>query len=107
MLAGLFKRKIRGVAVIDREGVVRLRKEQADYLSFTKGTRSTSFNHFLDDHTTYSDANASIPKIFAFYREKMLDLTGMQTADQLYSILDVETEMLDDDEEILAVAYKQ
>ena len=41
-----------------------------------------------------------------FYKEKMLDLTGMQTADQLYSILDVETEMMEPGEEILAVAYK-
>jgi hypothetical protein len=36
----------------------------------------------------------------------MLDLTGMQTAEQLYSILDVETEMMAPDEEILAVAYQ-
>ena len=36
----------------------------------------------------------------------MLDLTGMQTAEQLYSILDVETEMMEASEEILAVAYK-
>ena len=36
----------------------------------------------------------------------MLDLTGMQTASQLYSILNVETENLAPEEEILAVAYK-
>ena len=94
MLGGLIKLKRRGVAVVDREGVVRLRKEQE------------IFNHFLDDNTTYSDANATIPKVFVFYKEKMLDLTGMQTADQLYSILDVETEMMEPGEEILAVAYK-
>ena len=36
----------------------------------------------------------------------MLDLSGMQTAEQLYSILEVETETLKDDEPILAVAYQ-
>ena len=36
----------------------------------------------------------------------MLDLTGMQTAEQLYSILNVETEMLAPEEQLLAVAYK-
>ena len=50
--------------------------------------------------------NATIPKVYIFYREKMLDLTGMQTAEQLYSILDLETEALSEQEEIIAVAYK-
>ena len=105
-LFGLLKLKSSSVAVIDREGVVRLKKEKAAYLQFPKEKRQALFNSFLDENTTYSDANATIPKVFVFYREKMLDLSGMQTADQLYSILDVETENLEPDEDILAVAYK-
>lgn len=105
-LGGLLRLKRKGVAVLDREGVVRLRREKAAFVTFPKGRRSELFNRFLDENTTYSDANATIPKVFVFYKEKMLDLTGMQTADQLYSILDVETEMMAADEDILAVAYK-
>lgn len=106
ILFGLLNKKSRSMAVVDREGVVRLRKENADYLCFAKGQRALRFDAFLDRHTTYSDANASIPKVFAFYREKMLDLTGMQTKAQLLSILDVETETLQPEEEILTVAYR-
>ncbi len=105
-LFGLLKLKNKSLAVIDREGVVRLRKEKAECLKFRKGDREAVFNPFLDENTTYSDANATIPKVFVFYKEKMLDLTGMQTAEQLYSILDVETEMMGPEEEILAIAYK-
>ncbi|MDF2587060.1 MAG: hydantoinase [Anaerocolumna sp.] len=105
-ILGIFKSKKSSLCVIDREGVVRLKKEKAFSIKFTKGARTTSFKSFLDEHTIYSDANATIPKVFIFYREKMLDLTGMQTAEQLYSILDVETESLKDEEEIIAVAYK-
>ena len=104
-LLGFIKVKNKAAAVLDREGVVRLRKEKASYVKFTKA-QGQVFHQFLDDHTTFSDANATIPKVFLFYKEKMLDLTGMQTAEQLYSILDVETEMLTPDEEIMAVAYK-
>jgi len=103
---GMIKRHANSVAVIDREGVVRLKKERAAYLQFPKNKRQQIFNSFLDENTTYSDANATIPKVFIFYREKMLDLSGMQTADQLYSILDLETENLNPEEEIMAVAYK-
>lgn len=105
-ILGLFTAKKESLCVIDREGVVRLKKDKAFCIKFVKGNRATEFKQFLDENTIYSDANATIPKVFVFYREKMLDLTGMQTAEQLYSILDVETEALTDQEEIIAVAYK-
>ena len=105
-LLGLLKMKRKSVAVLDREGVVRLRKEKAQYVVFAKEQQDQIFNRFLEENTTYSDANATIPKVFLFYKEKMLDLTGMQTAEQLYSIMNIETEMLDPQEQILAVAYK-
>lgn len=105
-LFGLFPIKKQSLCVVDREGVIRFKKEKGVFIVFIKGRRNPIFNNFLDEHTVYSDANATIPKVFVFYREKMLDLTGMQTAEQLYSILDVETEALEDDEEIIAVAYK-
>lgn len=73
---------------------------------FFKPQKGGQFAEFLDANTTFSDANATIPKVFIFYREKMLDLTGMQSAEQLNSILDVEIEGLDGDEELIAVAYK-
>lgn len=105
-LLGFIKLKSTAVAVLDREGVVRLRKEKGSFVTFTKAECNQRFRPFLDENTTYSDANATIPKVFVFYKEKMLDLTGMQTAEQLYSILDVETEMLAPEEQLLAVAYQ-
>ena len=105
-LFGLLHLKRTSLAMVDREGVVRLKRDKAECLKFAKKNRESQFNPFLDANTVYSDANATIPKVFLFYREKMLDLTGMQTARQLYSILDIETEMLSPEEEIIAVAYK-
>ncbi len=105
-LLGLLKLRSRSLAVLDREGVARLRKEKAEWQVFRKKDRERVFTPFLDDNTTFSDANATIPKVFVFYREKILDLSGMHKADQLYSVLDLETESLAPDEEILAVAYK-
>jgi hypothetical protein len=105
-MLGIFKRTTRKAAVIDRDGVVHLRREDLRHIIFKKANRIRAFNPFLDENTTYSDANATIPKVFLFYKEKMLDLTGMQTAEQLYSIMDLETEMLGPEEEIIAAMYK-
>ena len=101
-----FKSKQYNVCVIDREGVVRFKQSNAYSLVFKKEQFDSDFLSFIDEHTIYSDANATIPKVYLFYREKMLDLTGMQTIEQLLSIIEVETENLDDTEELFAVAYK-
>lgn len=101
-----FKSKRTNVCVVDREGVVRFKHSNAHYFKFPKNQADKEFLSFIDEHTIYSDANATIPKVFLFFREKMLDLTGMQTLEQLTSIMDVETENLDTNEEVIAVAYK-
>lgn len=106
VLLGLIKTKQSSLCVIDREGTVRLRKAKANCAKFSKAQINTAFHQFMDDNTTYSDANASIPCVFIFYREKMLDLSSLQTADQVYSLLQLETELLDSQEELLAVAYR-
>ena len=101
---GLISSKKTPVAVVDREGVVRFKVENAHYLMYKCG-KPARFDEFLYDNTVYGDANATIPRVFLFYREKMLDLTGMQTAEQLKSIMDVELSTLDADDRVIAVAY--
>ncbi len=106
MLFGLAKKKLTSLCVIDREGTVRLRKANAHSVKYHKSQLHAVFRQFMEDNTTYSDANASIPRIFAFYREKMLDLSSLQTAEQVLSLLQMETEYLAEEDEILAVAYR-
>ena len=106
MLFGLVKKKQTSLCVIDREGTVRLRKSGAQCTKFHRSEIGTIFKAFMDENTTYSDANASIPRIFTFYREKVLDLSSLQTAEQVISLLEMETEYLGEDDEILAVAYR-
>lgn len=101
---GLISTKKTPVAVVDREGVVRFKTENAHYLIYEAG-KPNKFDEFLYDNTIFGDANATIPRVFLFYREKMLDLTGMQTAEQMKSIMEVELSMLDPDDCVIAVAY--
>lgn len=103
---GLIKKKSNSVSVLDREGVVRFKKANVQYAKLTKSQYQGKFSEFLDDNTIYSDANATIPKVFVFYKEKMLDLTGMQTKEQLMSILEIETEMLRGEDELIVIAYQ-
>ena len=101
---GLIKSKQKHVAVLDHEGVVRFKNKNAEYLLFEK-KNTEAFDDFLYENTVFGDANATIPRVFLFYREKMLDLTGMQTAEQMKSIMEEELFSLENKEDIIAVAY--
>ncbi|WP_246168583.1 hydantoinase/oxoprolinase family protein [Paenibacillus antarcticus] len=103
---GLMKKRTTYASVLDREGVVRFKKGNVQFTKITKSQFGGYLGEFLDDNTIYSDANATIPKAFVFYKEKMLDLTGMQTKEQLMSILEIETEMLVAEDELIVIAYQ-
>lgn len=103
-LFGLFTKTQQRIAVLDREGVARFKHENVSHIMFSKVTMD-SFDEFLHDNTIFSDANATIPRVFMFYKEKMLDLSGMQTSDQMKSIMEEELDNLDDSDLIIAAAF--
>ncbi|QHM77973.1 Acetophenone carboxylase alpha subunit [Mixta theicola] len=103
---GLFSRKKRRLSMLDRGGVVRLKKENANWLLCTRAEIASLFIDFLDDNTRYSEANAAIPKTFLFWKEKMLDLSGTQTKEQMLSIIDMELDSVDRQQPVITVAWQ-
>lgn len=103
---GLFKKQQRRLSMLDREGVVRLKKENANWLLCTRQEITSRFADFLDDNTHYSEANAAIPKTFLFWKEKMLDLSGTQTKEQMLSIIEMELDVVEPGQDVIAIAWQ-
>lgn len=103
---GLFNAKKTYLSMLDREGVVRLKKENAQWLLWQRNELVSRFAEFIDDNTRYSEANATIPKTFLFWKEKMLDLTGMQTKEQMLSIVEMELDVVEQDQPVIAVVWQ-
>ncbi len=103
---GLIKKKEALCCVIDREGVVRLKKKNAGVYSFAREDAAAQLPRILDEWTEYSEANAILPSLYVFYGEKMLDLSGLGTLDNILSIFAVETKHLEPQETIIAVVSR-
>ncbi len=103
---GIFKSTKTAVCVIDREGIVRFKNANAQVTQFQKKNQETHFASFVHDNTVFSDANASIPAVFIFFKEKMIDLSGMSDAKQLQSILNAESGGLQGEDKLIAIAYR-
>lgn len=103
---GLLKKKENSCCIIDREGIVRLKKRRANITVFPKAQSKTIFVKVIDDYTEYSEANAILPGVHIFYGERMLDLSSMGTLTALLTMFDFETKSLQPSDEIMAIIYK-
>ena len=103
---GLLRSRRQVVRVVDDEGVIRLQKDDAKVLVFTKGELMTSFSDFVDSMTLYSDAGATLPKTYLFFGQRMSDLSGVINKEQMLSLAEMELEFTGEDQPIIAVAAR-
>ena len=103
-LWGLMKLKKNNLRVVDDEGVIRLQKGSGALLQFTRAELSSRFIEFVDQHTKFSDAGASLPKIHLYFKQKAVDLSGVTTKEQLLSLAEMECDHLDNSVSMIAVA---
>ncbi|MEF1245237.1 hypothetical protein [Vibrio campbellii] len=57
--------------------------------------------------SSYSDAGQSIPKVFAFTGSRMFDYSGLFSSEQLTSMIAMDLDHLDAEQEVLLVAAKK
>lgn len=103
---GLMKSRKKVVRVMDEEGVIRLQKNNARAMLFERKTLNSTFSEFLDSMTQYSDAGAVLPRTYLFFGQKMSDLSGVQTREQLLNLAEMDLEFVPENENIIAVCAK-
>ncbi|HYF76977.1 MAG TPA: hydantoinase/oxoprolinase family protein [Symbiobacteriaceae bacterium] len=87
---GLMRRSSEMVRVLDAEGVVRLSKGSAVVVRSTAGSLRAELEALLARTTKYGDAGAELPEPYLFCGSRMVDLSGLQTAEQVVTMAMVE-----------------
>lgn len=103
---GLLKKKTHMVRIIDEEGVIRLQKDNARIQVIRKNQLHSVFEEFIDGMTQYTDAGATLPKTYLYFKQKTLDLSGVINKEQLLSLAEMELEFAEDDCNIIVAAAK-
>lgn len=104
---GLLKRKQRVIRIADSDGVIRLQKDSARIKAILKKEKDKVLPAFIDEMTQYTDAGATLPKTYLFFQQRMVDLSGVLSKEQLMSLLDMEVEFLDADDKLIVVAARE
>jgi len=89
------------IALVDQQGVTRLLLPGGIVGAATAvGTRE-AIAKMLDRHTRYGDAGAELPQVFLGVRARMVNLSGLATADQVMALAQAETSALPAEEMVL------
>ena len=87
---GLLKKVTHPLRLIDEEGVIRLQKNNALIRQSSIGTWKQDKAYLLEELTEYNDGGTNLPNFYLVLNKKIIDLSGMSTADQIYSLAEVE-----------------
>lgn len=106
-LFGLLSHKQEKVVVIDKEGVIRLYKNNGKVYRTTIQNFEEDLSKALEQNISYGDAGAEIPNCFIILPNRIVDLSGLIDKEQIISLAKVEISGLSDNDRILILLSKR
>lgn len=106
-LFGILKSKKNFIRILDDEGVIRFQRNSGKIITINKTETRSKYIDFIDDMTEYTDAGAILPKVYLYFGQKHVDLSGVTSKEQLLSLTNMELEFIGDQEEVIVVVTKE
>lgn len=101
-----FMKTFRFLRVLDRDGVVRLQKNECAVILTDKENLIKDMKELIDMNTDYGTTGGQLPQLYLFYGEKQLDMSGLAGEEQVMAVVDMEMNQIDSMEKILVIAAK-
>ncbi len=106
-LFGLIKKVTKPLRLIDEEGVIRLQKNNALVRQTTVGGWQQDLKWILEELTEYNDGGTNLPNVYVVLGKRIIDLSGMQTGEQIISLGNVELAGYEDMESLILAATRR
>lgn len=106
-LFGLIKKVTKPLRLIDEEGVIRLQKNNALVRQTTVGGWQQDLKWILEELTEYNDGGTNLPNVYVVLGKRIIDLSGMQTGEQIISLGNVELAGYEDIEPLILAATRR
>ncbi len=106
-LFGLMKKSVKQLRLVDEEGVIRLQKNNALVRQSTVGTWQNDLDWLLEELTVYNDGGTNLPNMYVVLGKRIIDLSGMQSPEQIVSLGNVELAGCGQQEPLILAATKR
>jgi hypothetical protein len=81
--------------VIDDFGVVRLQRKDGAVVQTTVSAWKDVTRRAVENHTVYDDGGASLPNVHLICGQRIVDLSGVQSLDQIIALGEAELHRFD------------
>ncbi|SFL34971.1 N-methylhydantoinase A/oxoprolinase/acetone carboxylase, beta subunit [Halogranum rubrum] len=105
-LFGLLSKKRTKLSIVDNAGVVKLKLEDAAVYEAQGENLERNVEQVLNRESVFSNSATKLPNIYIAQGNRLVDISGMSTREQVLSLVDIELEDVDDDERLVVVAEK-
>lgn len=106
-LFGLFKKEVRKIRVIDKEGTIKLQLNNAYSYRTDKNLLKGLVAEVIEKFTTFGDAGALLPDLFVIVGARIIDYCGLINQAQILALIDNELSKISSDEPILLVSCQK
>ena len=100
------KKKVKMLRLIDRDGVIRLQKRNGMVRCCKVKSYVAVLKNLVKENTKFADAGEEVPNIYAAVGSRIIDLAGMQSGNQIFSLCDVELSGMNPDMDVIFVCTR-
>ncbi len=101
---GLFDSVKKMARVVDKTGVVRLQRNDAEIYQTTAGDAARELENAITNLTDFGDAGRALPDINILIGARIVNLSGLAEMEQAVALAETELENLPEDEKVVIVA---
>ncbi len=102
-LFGLRRKITTPIRLMDEEGIIRLQRQNAIVHSANIESWKQVVQHIADELSEYNDGGVNFPNIFLVVGKRIVNFSGMQTAEQIYGLGTVELSGYSKDDAVIAI----
>ena len=106
-LFGLFKDRKQRARVIDKDGVVRLKLNDAAIVESNPADLSRDLKRLINKYSAYKDTGQLLPNIFILNQSRIVNLTGLASVEQIQVLAEEELGGLPEVSRIVLIADKR
>lgn len=100
------KKILNTVCVIDRNGIIKLTVENGDHYEY-HGKEKAELEHQIEEHTKFDESGKTTPMIYLLVNGKIADFSGLESLEQISSLIDLELLRLEEHDSYLAIMKKR
>lgn len=100
------KKSINTLCVVDCNGIIKLSIENGDYYKY-EGKEKTQLIRQIEDHMKFDESGKTTPLIYLLVNGKVADFSGLESLEQISSLIDLELERIESKDAYMAIIKKR